>query len=191
MVTPWEVDQNLYCTPPRIFNEALARKPSLGIQEQRRKSIALLRCISDQEATMSSELQAQCLPVDLRGDKRTIKLIKERKRKLFHSRVYESEVGMKKLYIQTAKKLPAFGCKVFQVKELLHGRTLRKTVRLLCLSSSTICLLDGGSKIVLKRAHASTLQQWRVGGGVSKHQLLLEFRGHKWQLIGRLRFFIS
>lgn len=27
---------------------------------------------------------------------------------------------------QTAKRLPAFGCKVFQVKELLHGRTLRK-----------------------------------------------------------------
>ena len=46
-----------------------------------------------------------------------------------------------------------------------------------------ICLLDGSSKMVLKRAHASTLQQWRVGGGVSKHQLLLEFRGHKWQLI--------
>ncbi|VDM80902.1 unnamed protein product [Strongylus vulgaris] len=26
----------------------------------------------------------------------------------------------------TAKRLAAFGCKVFQVKELLHGRTLRK-----------------------------------------------------------------
>uniref|UniRef100_A0A7E4VIV1 Phosphoinositide phospholipase C n=1 Tax=Panagrellus redivivus TaxID=6233 RepID=A0A7E4VIV1_PANRE len=183
MVTPWEVDQNLYCTPPRVFSESVARKPSLGIQEQRRRSIALLRCISDQDATMSSELQALCLPVDLRGDRRTIKLIRERKRKLFHSRVYESEIGMKKLYTQTAKKLPAHGCKVFQVKELLHGRTLRKTVRLLCLSSSMICLLDGGSKLVLKRAHASTLQQWRVGGGISKHQLLLEFRGQKWQCI--------
>lgn len=38
---------------------------------------------------------------------------------------------------------------------------------------------------MLKRQHASTLQQWRVGGGVSKHQLLLEFRGTKWQLIGK------
>uniref|UniRef100_A0A914Z6G8 Phosphoinositide phospholipase C n=1 Tax=Panagrolaimus superbus TaxID=310955 RepID=A0A914Z6G8_9BILA len=183
MVTPWEVDQNLYCTPPRVFSESVARKPSLGIQEQRRRSIALLRCISDQDSAMSSEMQLTCLPADLRGDRRTIKLIRERKRKLFHSRVYESEVGMKKYYIQTAKKLPAHSCKVFQVKELLHGRTLRKTIRLLCLSSSVICLLDGGSKMVLKRAHASTLQQWRVGGGVSKHQLLLEFRGHKWQLI--------
>ncbi|VDO63565.1 unnamed protein product [Heligmosomoides polygyrus] len=85
---------------------------------------------------------------------------------------------------KTAKKLAAFGCKVFQVKELLHGRTLRKTLRLLCLSSASLCLLDGTTKLVLKRQHASTLQQWRVGGGVSKHQLLLEFRGAKWQLIG-------
>lgn len=30
------------------------------------------------------------------------------------------------IFLQTAKKLPAFGCKVFQVKELVHGRTLRK-----------------------------------------------------------------
>lgn len=41
---------------------------------------------------------------------------------------------MKRLYVQTARKLPAYGCKVYQVKELLHGRTLRKNVRLLCLS---------------------------------------------------------
>ncbi|GMT36978.1 hypothetical protein PFISCL1PPCAC_28275, partial [Pristionchus fissidentatus] len=68
-------------------------------------------------------------------------------------------------------------------KELLHGRTLRKTLRLLCLSSVSLCLLEGSTKLVLKRQHASTLQQWRVGGGVSKHQLLLEFRGTKWQLI--------
>ncbi|VDM49188.1 unnamed protein product [Toxocara canis] len=58
-----------------------------------------------------------------------------------------------------------------------------KTVRLLCLSSAALCLLDGATKLVLKRQHSSTLQQWRVGGGVSRHQLLLEFRGAKWQLI--------
>jgi hypothetical protein len=92
---------------------------------------------------------------------------------------------MKRLYVQTAKKLASFGCKVFQVKELLHGRTLRKNVRLLCLSSTQLSLLDGCSKLVLRRQHAATLQQWRVGGGVSKHQLLLEFRGTKWQLIGQ------
>ncbi|CAJ0572763.1 unnamed protein product, partial [Mesorhabditis spiculigera] len=199
MVTPWEVEQNLYCTPPnRIENgpegnnnrqvtpqpsHPLTRKQSQAVEDRRRSSTTLLRCIADTEALMSEELQAQCLPLDLRGDRRTIKLVKERKRKLFHSHVYENEIAMKKLYVQTAKRLPAFGCKVFQVKELLHGRTLRKTVRLLCLSSASLALLDGSTKLVLKRQHASTLQQWRVGGGVSKHQLLLEFRGTKWQLI--------
>uniref|UniRef100_A0A0N5A3Q4 Phosphoinositide phospholipase C n=1 Tax=Parastrongyloides trichosuri TaxID=131310 RepID=A0A0N5A3Q4_PARTI len=182
MVTPWEVDQQLYCTPARNGFEN-RRRNSLFEPEKRSGSVNILRCITDAETFMSADLQAQCLPVDLRGDRRTIKMVKERKRKLFHSQVYESEIGMKKLYIQTAKKLAAYGCKVFQVKELMHGRTLRKTVRLLCLSSSVLCLLDGQTKIVLKRQHASTLQQWRIGGGVSKHQLLLEFRGAKWQLI--------
>ncbi|CEF70920.1 1-phosphatidylinositol 4,5-bisphosphate phosphodiesterase epsilon-1 [Strongyloides ratti] len=182
MVTPWEVDQQLYCTPARNGFEN-RRRSSIFESEKRSKSVNILRCITDADTLMSADLQAQCLPADLRGDRRTIKMVRERKRKLFHSQVYESEIGMKKLYIQTAKKLAAYGCKVFQVKELVHGRTLRKTVRLLCLSSTVLCLLDGQTKIVLKRQHASTLQQWRVGGGVSKHQLLLEFRGAKWQLI--------
>ncbi|CAB3400668.1 unnamed protein product [Caenorhabditis bovis] len=186
MVTPWEVDQNLYCTPPRFPNESNNASRAQSVVEElqhRTRTPTLFRCITNTDGLMSEEMQAQCLPVDLRGDRRTIKLVKERKRKLFHSQVYESEIGMKKLYIQTAKKLAAFGCKVFQVKELLHGRTLRKTLRLLCLSSAQLCLLDGSTKLVLKRQHASTLQQWRLGGGVSKHQLLLEFRGTKWQLI--------
>ncbi|PAV62556.1 hypothetical protein WR25_00174 [Diploscapter pachys] len=188
MITPWEVDQNLYCTPPRFPSEAHARvgpfksHPVVEDSSHPSRLPTLLRCITNTEG-LSEEIQAQCLPVDLRGDRRTIKLIKERKRKLFHSQVYDNEFAMKKLYCQTAKKLAAFGCKVFQVKELLHGRTLRKTLRLLCLSSGSLSLLDANSKLVLKRQHASTLQQWRVGGGINKHQLLLEFRGTKWQLI--------
>ncbi|PAV87943.1 hypothetical protein WR25_03718 isoform B [Diploscapter pachys] len=188
MITPWEVDQNLYCTPPRFPSEAHARvgpfksHPVVEDSSHPSRLPTLLRCITNTEE-LSEEIQAQCLPVDLRGDRRTIKLVKERKRKLFHSQVYDNEFAMKKLYCQTAKKLAAFGCKVFQVKELLHGRTLRKTLRLLCLSSGSLSLLDANSKLVLKRQHASTLQQWRVGGGINKHQLLLEFRGTKWQLI--------
>ncbi|XP_067003645.2 1-phosphatidylinositol 4,5-bisphosphate phosphodiesterase epsilon-1 isoform X2 [Anabrus simplex] len=54
------------------------------------------------------------------------KLIKEQKRKLFHTSVYESELQLKKLYIQTCKRLPAHGCKVYQVKELLRGKTKKK-----------------------------------------------------------------
>ncbi|KAI1725243.1 rasGEF domain-containing protein [Ditylenchus destructor] len=165
MVTPWEVDTQLYCTPAhRAYSESTsafhtAHKVSLAAQQQqssesrRRRSIAFFTpffCMSEPDATMSLDVQNSCLPPDLRGDRRTIKLIKERKRKLFHSHIFESEASMKKLYVQTAKRLPAFGCKVFQVKELLHGRTLRKTVRLLCLSSSILCLLDAPSYNVLK-----------------------------------------
>jgi hypothetical protein len=40
--------------------------------------------------------------------------------------VYDSEVQLKKLYIQTCKRLPAHGCKVYQVKELLRGKTKKK-----------------------------------------------------------------
>ncbi|KAF7633506.1 Ras-GEF domain-containing protein [Meloidogyne graminicola] len=206
MITPWEVDQTLYCTPPRALSDSAAsnRKISTnpnvkgggGILTQqtnehqqqqhsnrRRRSLTLFSCMSERDPMLSEDVQAQCLPIDLRGDRRTVRLIRERKRKLFHSQIYESEQAMKRLYVQTARKLPAYGCKVYQVKELLHGRTLRKNVRLLCLSNSQFCLLDGCSKFALRRQHAATLQQWRVGGGVSKHQLLLEFRGTKWQLI--------
>ncbi|CAI5455287.1 unnamed protein product [Caenorhabditis angaria] len=186
MVTPWEIEQAIVYSSQRGMNESQTASRTQSVVEEtqhRNRTPTLLRCITNTEGLMSEEMQAQCLPSDYRGDRRTIKLVKERKRKLFHSQVYESEIGMKKLYVQTVKKLAAFGCKVFQVKELLHGRTLRKTLRLLCLSPAQLCLLDGSTKLVLKRQHASTLQQWRVGGGVSKHQLLLEFRGTKWQLI--------
>lgn len=37
---------------------------------------------------------------------------------------------MKKLYVQTCKRLPAYGCKIVPVKELVHGKTLKK-VRIL------------------------------------------------------------
>jgi hypothetical protein len=126
---------------------------------------------SEQESTLSPELQAHCMPPELRGDRRTVRQVKEKKRKLFHSQIYESEEAMKRLYVQTAKRLSAYGCKVFEVKELVHGRSLRKTTRLLCLSGTTISLLDGGTKLTLKRQHAATLQQWRIGGGVAKNQV--------------------
>jgi hypothetical protein len=52
--------------------------------------------------------------------------LQEQKRKLFHTSVYDSELQLKKLYIQTCKRLPAHGCKVYQVKELLRGKTKKK-----------------------------------------------------------------
>ncbi|VDO63566.1 unnamed protein product [Heligmosomoides polygyrus] len=127
MITPWEVDQNLYCTPPRFpyapnagtttrcsksysiknqwYNNFSYRAQIVEESTHRPRTPTLLRCITNTEGLMSEELQAQCLPVDLRGDRRTIKLVQERKRKLFHSQVYESEAGMKRLYIQVGSLL--------------------------------------------------------------------------------------
>lgn len=89
-----------------------------------------------------------------------------------------------------------------------HFSKICRWKRLICSYSLGICFLQSHfnchffafiplcSKTILViwkpcffcRQHASTLQQWRVGGGVSKHQLLLEFRGTKWQLIGKKTF---
>lgn len=45
-------------------------------------------------------------------------LLQEKKRKLFHSKIFDSEMEMKRLYIQTCKRLPAYGSRVFQVCHL-------------------------------------------------------------------------
>jgi len=42
--------------------------------------------------------------------------------------VYDDEFGMKQLYIQTCKRLPAYGSKVFPVKELLDRKGMRKVI---------------------------------------------------------------
>lgn len=101
LVTPWELDTQLYCAPPRTFSESIGRKNTTRLQEQRRRS--LFGCVSDQESTVSPDIQQQCLPMDLRGDRRVIKMIRDRKRKLFHSQLFDQELGMKKLYIQVSK----------------------------------------------------------------------------------------
>lgn len=64
------------------------------------------------------------------------RLFQEQKRKLFHTSVYESEVQLKKLYIQTCRRLPSYGCKVYQVKELLRGKTKKKVVNVICVKYS-------------------------------------------------------
>ncbi|XP_075223466.1 1-phosphatidylinositol 4,5-bisphosphate phosphodiesterase epsilon-1-like isoform X4 [Lycorma delicatula] len=124
-----------------------------------------------------------CLPPCYRGGKTMAKLIKEQKRKLFHTSVYESEVQLKKLYIQTCRRLPAHGCKVYQVKELLRGKTKKKAARLLGLGPDKIVLLDNKTKILAKSQKTSDLVQWRTGGGRSHDRLQLEFRATRWSLV--------
>ncbi|XP_046688497.1 uncharacterized protein LOC124374291 isoform X3 [Homalodisca vitripennis] len=124
-----------------------------------------------------------CLPPCYHGAKTMAKLIKEQKRKLFHTSVYESEVQLKKLYIQTCRRLPAHGCKVYQVKELLRGKTKKKAARLLGVGPDKIVLLDNKTKILAKSQNTSDLIQWRTGGGRSHDRLQLEFRSSRWSLV--------
>ncbi|XP_023235323.1 uncharacterized protein LOC111634715 isoform X2 [Centruroides sculpturatus] len=125
----------------------------------------------------------ECLPPMYHNMKNMIKIIKEQKRKLFHSPVYESELHLKKLYIQTCKRLPAYGCKMFQVKEFLRGKTKKKATRLLGIGLERIVLLDNKTLLPAKMQMTSELQQWRTGGGRSHDRLVLEFRGTKWSFI--------
>jgi len=60
--------------------------------------------------------------------------VQETKRKLFHSSVYESEAQLKRLYIQTCHRLPAFNCHLFHVREIVNVHTKKKVsvVHLIC-----------------------------------------------------------
>ncbi|XP_024084473.1 1-phosphatidylinositol 4,5-bisphosphate phosphodiesterase epsilon-1-like isoform X1 [Cimex lectularius] len=112
-----------------------------------------------------------------------ISLVEEQKRKLFHTSVYESEIQLKKLYIQTCRRLPAYGCKVYQVKELLRGKTKKKASRLLGLGQDHLVLLDSKTKILAKSQNTADLLQWQVSGGRSHDRLQLDFRGTRWSLV--------
>ena len=55
-------------------------------------------------------------------------LTQETKRKLFHSSVYESEAQLKRLYVQTCQRLPAFNCLLFHVREIVSNLHTKKKV---------------------------------------------------------------
>lgn len=87
------------------------------------------------------------------------------------------------MYIQTCKRLPVYGCKLFQVKELLNGKTNRRATRLLAICRDHIVLLDNKTLQSAKSQPTANLQQWRTGGGRSHDRLVLEFRTTKWSFI--------
>ncbi|XP_073996296.1 uncharacterized protein isoform X2 [Rhodnius prolixus] len=161
--------------PPAPQTTTVARAPSL-----------LRKCYpssTPQVPFLPSGHLEDCLPPCYHGTKAMAKLVKEQKRKLFHTSVYESEVQLKKLYIQTCRRLPAHGCKVYQVKELLRGKTKKKASRLLGLGNDRIVLLDSKTKILAKSQNTADLVQWQVCGGRSHDRLQLEFRGTRWSLV--------
>lgn len=107
----------------------------------------------------------------------------EQKRKLFHTPIYESSQQLKQLYVHTCKRLPAYGCQIWQVKELLHGKAKGRKTRLLGICLERIVLLDSKTLQPAKVQSTSNLQQWRTGGGRSHDRLVLEFRGTKWSFV--------
>lgn len=89
------------------------------------------------------------------------------------------------MYAQTCRRLPAYGCRLFQVKELLHGRTgtRQRTTRLLGICLERIVLLDAKTLQLAKSQPTAQLQQWRTGGGRSHDRVVLEFRATKWSVV--------
>ncbi|KAG8182202.1 hypothetical protein JTE90_004139 [Oedothorax gibbosus] len=129
--------------------------------------------------SLDSSVLEDCVAPMYRNAKNMGKAIKEQKRKLFHSRVYENEIHLKKLYIQNCKRLPAYGCRVYQVKE----RTKKKVNRLLGIGVEKCVLLDSKSLLPTKSQPTRDLEQWRAGGGRGHDHVVLEFRATKWAFI--------
>lgn len=72
---------------------------------------------------------------------------------------------------------------MFQVKELLKGRTSRKRVmRLLGIGLQHIVLLDSKTLTPAKLQNTRDLQEWRISGGSSHDRITLEFRATKWSV---------
>lgn len=143
----------------------------------------LLSINGNKTMTTSAINLHDCVPPLYYSTKNMVKSIKEQKRRLFHSPLYESELQLKKLYIQTCKRLPCYGCQMFHVKELLRGKTKKKATRLLGIGFERIVLLDSKTLLPAKSQLTSELQQWRTGGGRSHDRLVLEFRATKWSFI--------
>uniref|UniRef100_A0A5S6QM85 Phosphoinositide phospholipase C n=1 Tax=Trichuris muris TaxID=70415 RepID=A0A5S6QM85_TRIMR len=161
-------------------NKEKTRSP---YKEQAQKSIfnrLLCRALS---LSINAEAFEHCLPVYYRESKEIIKLIQEWKRKLFHSNFYDSEKGLKHLYVQTCKRLPACGCKLFHVKELYHGKLIRKSRRILCLGAASITLLRPSTKTVIRKQKTVNLVKWHVGSGLTDRSLTLDFGTTKWHFL--------
>ena len=54
--------------------------------------------------------------------------MQEKQTKLWHTTFYDSEVKLKQLYVKICRRLPAHTCKLYDIKELLHGNNTVKKV---------------------------------------------------------------
>lgn len=57
-----------------------------------------------------------------------VSIFQDKQKKLWHTPYYDNEVKLKQLYIKICKHLPAYGCKLYPVKESLRGNTQKKVM---------------------------------------------------------------
>ncbi|XP_062591377.1 uncharacterized protein LOC134252848 isoform X1 [Saccostrea cucullata] len=170
----------------RRRKELIRNNRALRITQSRRKGrlVRQLTCVSDHEETNHNEVDlTRFLPPDFTTSKKIRYILQEKQKKLWHAPYYDSEIKLKQQYIKICKNLPAFGCKLYQVKELLRGNSQKKIARLLGVNNEKIILLDSKTKLLLKSQSIAELEVWNTGSGKSHDGLMLEFRGSKpWQL---------
>ncbi|VDD87740.1 unnamed protein product [Enterobius vermicularis] len=99
MITPWEMEQKVAASS-NLAKELALKRRSVISPEIRPRRTNILSCVSDPEPMLPMEIQKKILPLSFVNDRKTNRLIQERKRKLFHSRIYENEISLKKLYIE-------------------------------------------------------------------------------------------
>ncbi|XP_052101648.1 1-phosphatidylinositol 4,5-bisphosphate phosphodiesterase epsilon-1-like isoform X3 [Mytilus californianus] len=171
----------------RRRKELIRSKCASRITSTRRSKGRIIRqltCISDNEVDSNGEIDlTKYLPPDLVSSKKIGWLIQEKQKKLWHTPHYDSEIKLKQHYIKICKNLPAHGCKLYQVKELLRGNAQKKVTRMFGVGSDRVVLLDNKSKILAKSHSIKELQDFNPGSGKYHDGLDLEFRGSKpWNL---------
>ncbi|CAH1784522.1 unnamed protein product, partial [Owenia fusiformis] len=175
--------------------ELIRTQRAKKIASSRRKGKSLskhLGCLSDHAdeefRTYRSNVEhkdlSRCLPPDYRESRKVKDLIKEKQKKLWHTLYYDSELKLKQLYIKICKNLPTYGCKLYQVKEIIRGNTHKKIARILGISTEKMILLDNKTKSLTRSEIITNLYDWSTVGGKIHDGLKFEFRGTKpWTLI--------
>ncbi|KRY12055.1 1-phosphatidylinositol 4,5-bisphosphate phosphodiesterase epsilon-1 [Trichinella patagoniensis] len=174
----WEPGGGTLSTLSRPFGFSSAKTKFSNAGNQRS---FLSRLVHKKQISASScEQFEHCLPQTYRESKKTAKLIQDSKRKLFHSNFFDSEKGLKHLYVQTCKRLPSYGCKIFPVTEISRGKILKKSRRIICFGSTYISLLNPTTKVLIRRQPTVNLIKWKVDSEPMEQDFTLDFSDTVW-----------
>ncbi|XP_003369596.1 putative FERM central domain protein [Trichinella spiralis] len=178
----WEPGGGTLSTLSRPFGFSSAKTKFSNAGNQRS---FLSRLVHKKQISASNcEQFEHCLPQTYRESKKTAKLIQDSKRKLFHSNFFDSEKGLKHLYVQTCKRLPSYGCKIFPVTEISRGKILKKSRRIICFGSTYISLLNPTTKVLIRRQPTVNLIKWKVDSEPMEQDFTLDFNDTVWHFTG-------